>query len=158
MQQALAIAGLTFLTVLMVNYYNANSFQQSATYYNEAVITATGIGQSVLEEIKSKAFDEKTVIAAVSTVTDLTLSGSLGPDAGEGTPNVYDDIDDYNLFTRIVPTSRLGDFTVKAKVFYINPDIPQNTSYSQTFAKNIQVWVSNTYLGDSLSLNIIVGY
>lgn len=159
MQQALTIAGLTFLTVLMVNYYNANSFQQSAAYYNEAVITATGIGQSLLDEIKSKAFDEKTILASVDDPANLTLSGSLGPEAGESNSNLYDDLDDFNGYTQVVPTSRLGDFTVRSKIIYINPDNPSSYSSTQTFAKNVQVWVSNTYLGtDSLSLNLIVGY
>lgn len=158
MQQALAIAGLTFLTVLMVNYYNANSFQQSATYYNEAVITATGIGQSVLDEVKTRAFDENTVAGSVATANLLTTSANLGPDLGELNINLFDDVDDFNNYTRVVPTSRLGDYTVRTVVTYVDPANPGTISANQTFAKNIGVWVTNTYLTDSLYLNVIVGY
>ncbi len=158
MQQALAIAGLTFITVLMVNYYNANSFQQSATYYNEAVITATGIGQSVLEEVKTRAFDENTITSAVTGANLLTSAGSLGKDLGELTVNLFDDIDDFNGYSRVVSTSRLGDYTVRTVVNYVDPANPSNVSLVPTYAKNVGVWVTNTYLTDSLYLNVIIGY
>src|ERR1035437_487236 len=75
---------------------------------SDFIITATSLAQSVIEEAKTKAFDEKTLSDTVTLVS--SLSATLGPDAGETispSPDVmdavknsfksahnYDDIDD----------------------------------------------------------------
>ncbi|WP_240615594.1 type IV pilus modification PilV family protein [Alteromonas facilis] len=62
-------------------------------------VRATELGQSLLNEITAKAFDENSDMVGgterCNESTPCTISGSLGPDAGELRED-YDDIDDFN--------------------------------------------------------------
>jgi len=99
MQQSfLTLVAIAILTTLTLNFNRTTLNQAGTTMNSEGIITGTGLGQSVIEEIKVKAFDEATVTAACSTVTSLTLSNALGPETGETNENLYDDVDDFNNY------------------------------------------------------------
>lgn len=60
-------------------------------------VRASELGQSFINEIASKSFDETSDRAGGTTLCDATCIGTinLGPDSGETRIN-YDDVDDYN--------------------------------------------------------------
>jgi MSHA pilin protein MshD len=60
-------------------------------------VRAAELGQSLVNEITSKSFDEKSDRTGGATICDATCIGSinLGPDSGESRAN-FDDVDDYN--------------------------------------------------------------
>jgi MSHA pilin protein MshD len=60
-------------------------------------VRAAELGQSLINEITSKSFDEKSDRTGGATICDATCIGSinLGPDSGESRAN-FDDVDDYN--------------------------------------------------------------
>jgi MSHA pilin protein MshD len=60
-------------------------------------VRAAELGQSLINEITSKSFDEKSDRTGGETLCDATCIGSinLGPDSGESRAN-FDDVDDYN--------------------------------------------------------------
>ncbi|WP_100657723.1 type IV pilus modification PilV family protein [Alteromonas flava] len=62
-------------------------------------VRATELGQSLLNEISAKAFDENSDFVGGSTrcneSTACTSSSALGPDAGESRED-FDDVDDFN--------------------------------------------------------------
>ncbi|UCH64586.1 MAG: hypothetical protein JSW63_08120, partial [Ignavibacterium sp.] len=61
---------------------------------NTAVIAASSVAQSMIEEIQQKAFDENTVSKSVLNDANLTDLSYLGPDKGEFNNTQFDDIDD----------------------------------------------------------------
>ena len=110
-------------------------------------VRAIELGQSLLNEINAKAFDEQSDMLGGSARCNETVacstSGNLGPDAGEGRAS-YDDIDDFNGLdvSGIAITNSLGEalvgpegtlysgFRAQVSVFYddnldgINDDDP----------------------------------
>jgi MSHA pilin protein MshD len=60
-------------------------------------VRAAELGQSLINEITSKSFDEKSDRTGGATICDATCIGSinLGSDSGESRAN-FDDVDDYN--------------------------------------------------------------
>jgi MSHA pilin protein MshD len=72
-------------------------------------VRATELGQSLINEIASKSFDEKSDRRGAGALCDPLCIGTinLGPDAGESRSN-FDDVDDYNGFT--MPDTA-GNFT-----------------------------------------------
>jgi MSHA pilin protein MshD len=60
-------------------------------------VRAAELGQSLINEITSKSFDEKSDRTGGATICDATCIGSinLGPDSGESRAN-FDDVDDYD--------------------------------------------------------------
>jgi hypothetical protein len=157
-QQLLTIFAITLLTILAINVYRSSGSRSDTNLYDEAIITGTGIGQSMLNEVDSKAFDETTVLKSVSTPDSLTPPLSLGPDAGEVLSTEYDDIDDYNNFVRTDSLSRLGVFKTSVKVYYIAKMSPSVKSSSPTFTKEIDIYVTNFSLPDTLKFNRIISY
>lgn len=157
-QQILTIFAISLLSILILNVYRSNSTRSETTLYDEAVITGTGIAQSMTNEIDSKAFDEKTIAQAVTDTDSLTLPGSLGPDSGETLSTQFDDIDDYNNYSRIDSLSRLGAFKTDVKVYYIAKMSPTVKSNSPTFSKEVDIYVTNFSLRDTLKFKRIISY
>ena len=159
-QQFLTIGGIIIFTFMTLTFNSSVLNQSSASYFNEAIIVAAGLGQSMIEEIHTRAFDENTTINAVDTIINLTQPYSLGYDTGEGLKNLlgyakthgydastsFDDIDDYNGFSRDYSDKILGNFNSKVEVYYIKPSSPNQKSTIRTFAKRVDVTMSNPYL------------
>lgn len=145
-QMLFVLAAMTLLSqiTVTVNRYILSNLQSSLT--SEATITATGLAQSMLLEVSTKAFDEKTVTQSVASPDSLTSLGSLGADGGEADPN-FDDVDDFHLLQRTVNTPRLGTFRVRTQVWYVagsNLDVPSAT---RTYMKRVTVTIDqNTSL------------
>ena len=74
--------------------------QQSAEQLHQ--VKAAALANSVLNEIQNKAFDNNSdmsggiVRCGEATAPACTLSNALGPDDGETSRALFDDVDDYN--------------------------------------------------------------
>lgn len=148
---ALGLMGLLILTISNSVLNNEITVTES-----EVVITGISLCQSLIDEIETKAFDEAEVNGTVSSTSDLT--SSLGAESGENvsTPDtssaqafssltVFDDIDDYNNYTRKVDTEIAENYTITCVVEYVNPDNPNNTSGSKTYCKRITVTATSPF-------------
>ncbi len=157
-QQFLVIGGMMLLSLLALNFYRATSVQSDMKYENEAIITATSIAQSIIEEMNTKAFDEKTKLNRVDTLKYLTLPASFGKDSGEVSRNQFDDIDDYHGYYFQDTTMGLGNFSVSVIVKYVLSSNPDIISSTQTFTKRATVFVDNAYLKKKLQLDYAFSY
>jgi hypothetical protein len=125
---------------------------------NETIITATSVGQSIIDEISMKAFDERTVDIFRLTTSQLTPVASLGIDASEDNVKKYDDIDDYRNYKRIDYLPRLGMFTTFVCVKYANT-ATLDSIQTPTFLKRIDVSVViNSGMKDTVKLNHYISY
>ena len=154
----LTIAGVFLLSNLILNVHKANTERMIATYTSESVIDASGLAQSIIDEIQTKAFDENTITKAVSKTELLTPVNNLGPESGEVKNTDFDDIDDYNNYNTKITLDRMGDFDVKVKISYVNTSNPHIISSSSTFSKHVEVLVTNYSLLDTLKFNHIISY
>jgi len=158
MQQLLVIGALIILGSLVLTFNRSTQNVNANNYFNTAVIDATASGQSIIESIQTKAFDEQTVLSAVTSAGDLTGVGSLGPDAGESNPLQFDDIDDYDNYTEVDTFQQFGNFSVSVQVNYVQKYSPETISSTPTFIKKIDVTVTNSYLVQPLTLSRIISY
>lgn len=133
---------------------------------NEYTITAVSLAQSVIDEAKSKAFDEKTVAGSIASRSDLTKPGGLGKDGGESIsqPDVsgsgtflsatkFDDVDDYNGYTRLVNTSRAGGFSIAVSVQFASETYPDSVKNAKTFCKKMNVTVTHPNMQQPVSVS-----
>lgn len=150
-----SIIALTF-TILTMN--RSQSYQSTLELNNEGIITATGIGQSLLEEIQLKSFDEKTISKVVTDVDSLTSYLSLKPESGENSQYLYDDIDDYNGYEHVDSLQRLGVFTTLVNVYYVETMNPDEKVNNRTFSKRIDISISNEYLLDAVVFSKVISY
>jgi len=154
----LAIAGVILLTNLILNVHKANTERMIATYTNESVINASGLAQSIIDMIQSKAFDEHTTEAAVWQLDSLTAAINLGPESGEYKHTEFDDIDDYNNYSTTISLDRMGDFDINVNVCYVSIFNPQVKSSTPTYSKKIELSIINYSLLDTLKYHHIVSY
>ena len=154
----LTIGGLALLSVLMLMFFSSSGVQFDTKRSNEAVITATGVAQSLIEEIASKAFDEKTIAHTMNKTDSLTLANSFGRDAGETNRLLFDDIDDYDKFTDKDSLGGLGVFDYRIEIHYAQKFNPDIISLSRTFTKRADIFVTNSYMKDTLKLTYVYTY
>lgn len=130
----------------------------------ESTLNALSIGQSMLDEVLQKNFDEKTISKIAYNYSDVTLASNLGPEPGElitGVDSAYasagtfhdfqsklkfNDVDDYKGYKRIVKDSRLGYFEVTDSIKYVQESEPDAASSTATFYKMIVVVVRHPNL------------
>ena len=154
----LTIAGVILLSNLILNVHKANTNRMLTNYTSESVINASGLAQSIIDMIQSKAFDENTTEAAVWQLDSLTAAINLGPESGEYKHTDFDDIDDYNNYSTTVSLDRMGDFDINVNVFYVNTLNPQIKSSITTYSKKIELSIINYSLLDTLKYYHIISY
>jgi hypothetical protein len=156
--QLLSIAGIFLLQLLLVNANKHNIERMQLKNTNTAVIAASSVAQSMIEEIQQKAFDENTVSKSVLNDAELSGLSNLGPDTGELNNTQFDDIDDYNGYVTEDSLENIGKFQVSVKVNYrINMHTDQLSS-KPSFVKVITVSVNNFSLSKPLRYYQVIAY
>lgn len=158
-QQIILILGsLLLLTIFSLNFYSAYGDKTKIDLHNQALITGTGIGQSIIDEIQTRAFDQETVDKPITSTDSLTAISSLGPDGGEPSANRFNDVDDYKNYIRYDTLHVLGIFKTVVDVCYANKMNPEVNAGGRTFTKRIDVEITNRYLQDTLKLKHVIAY
>lgn len=137
----------------------------------ELQINAVNVGQAMMDEIRSKCWDETAVSG--STCTGTVTPSAIGTDGAPGSETrtactgtsatPYDDVDDYNGYNE---TCSWGgpSFTTTVQVCYVpsgnlNNNSPCTTAQaSATDYKRIQVDVQNASSGTSTLVTIAGNY
>lgn len=150
--QTLLVIGAMAIFALVSFRFNTSVLENTSVQIEDKVyLTAFSLGDDLLEEIKQKAFDERTVDFQAIQINQLTPR-PLGPDGTETWPN-FNDIDDYNNYSEVISTPFAEDYTVKCAVDYCTATgMP---SLTQSFYKLITITVSSKYLRNDLYLSFI---
>ena len=105
------------------------------------------LGQEIIEEARSKSFDQVTVntTAPPTLIPEgFTPAGQLGADAGENTRYDFNDFDDYDGWEQVVTTAH-GEFSINVDVFYVDEVNFERINTQSTF-KKIEVTVISEFL------------
>lgn len=133
---------------------------------NEYYISALSAAQAVLDEAKTKSFDQRTVNKLQLIPDSLTASAALGREAGEAIPSLdtlsaqapftqssrgyrsmvtFNDIDDYNGYRRLVNTPRAEGYRIFVSVKYAGETNPDSLKSVRTFCKKMDISVISPY-------------
>jgi hypothetical protein len=154
-QMLLTIGAMGLLATIMLRVNTMNLSTDTIRSEAQYGVLATSIATSIIEEAKSKAFDEATVAGKVDNLN--ALSTTLGKESGE-TFATFDDIDDFNNYTATDSSMPSAVFNINCKVAYV--DLPNiNVDYgSPTWNKKITVKVSSPSMDDTLTISSIYSY
>lgn len=141
-QMLITLAALTLVSITILNHNRSSITTKESMTFSKEFIIATSIGQSLLDEISNKAFDEK-IVNGNTILSAANFSTLLKAESGEAYPN-FDDIDDYNLFTKVENIPQMGIFNLSVSVNYVS-DTFQKT-YANTYNKNVTVKITNDAL------------
>lgn len=123
---------------------------------------ATQVAQAMMEEIKSKKWDENSPIpAGMYTAIPAPEAGETHP-LCNGLPvpvNFYDDVDDYNGYSEQC-TWDMTRYTTSATVCYVDPADLNTCLALAVFSdyKKIVVTVSNVTLGAVELVTVVTNY
>jgi len=163
-QTLLVLAALAILASVTISSNRLVLNQVDVVQGSEALITGTGIGQEMVEQVTEKYFDGNVIPPKTTdTVSILSAPLTFGPEAGEiaTDPTTFHDIDDYDGYMDSVYTSRLGYFYRTDRVCYVSENPPYADTTAQTFLKKVYVTIKNPYLGtpgDSIQISKVVSY
>lgn len=158
----MAIGAMVLLAKLALTTNSFLNDTDTLQLQSEAVTTATSIGQSMIEKISVRGYDQNfpggdpTVLSA-----SFVSSNSLGIDFGEtvGRDTTFNDIDDFKGFKDSVSTPRFGKYYMICRVYYVRETAPYDSIGSPSFLKRVDVSVTNSFLldpNDPLKLSIPV--
>jgi len=138
---------------------------QALSDQSEYYITAFSLAQSIIDEAKTKAFDQVTITSPVTSPLSLTAPTLLGPDAGEAIPapdssslrvykstKLFNDVDDYNGYVRLVNSPRANGYRLSVTVCYASPTCPDSILATQSYCKRMVVTVTSPYLPQPMSM------
>ena len=126
--------------------------------YSELQVTATEVGQALMEEIKTKQWDQNSPIPPGAYSTPLGPEGETRTACTGLSATPFDDVDDYNGYFEPCPWNG-ASFTTSVLVCYVQPAAldtcvdPTTTDY-----KRIQVDVTNTNLGTVSLVTVVTNY
>jgi hypothetical protein len=160
--QMLITMGAMFLLGIVILRVNNSFFTTSDVLLSSKFnIVAISLASSMIEEANSKAFDENTISASVSTYASITNFDALGPDSGE-VRMTFDDFDDFNGFsirdTFVVDSLLLGYFDINCSVDYVNEVNPDLALTTKSWNKNFKVTVTSPSMTDTVTMSTIYSY
>ncbi len=161
-QTLLTIMALMLMSRLILTVNRTMLEVDSSKDVSEYRITATSLGTSVLEYASDLSFDEATVDTTLtsSQLSSLTAPGFFGPDLPvETNPSLYDDIDDYQGYTRIdtIPNSAIFFTTIRVHYLNVVPPSTITVTTAKTFNKRLTVFVTSSSMVDYTMIDTVVG-
>jgi hypothetical protein len=155
----LMIGAMVILVVATWSVMGIMADSDAVTAESKYQFMAVAAGQAVIGEARVKAFDQRTVAGDMPAPERMTEADRLGPDPGEsastaGTPDtevpgagfnstvMFNDIDDYNGYRRIVHTGDAYDLLLEVTVSYARPTAPDSLLSFPSFCKRMSVRVS----------------
>ena len=148
-QSILAVGALVIFSIVSL-LFNSSVLQNTTIEIEDKVyLNAFSLADDLIEEMKQKAFDEKTI--DFQAIAKNQLTSTLGKE-GEVWPN-FDDIDDYNNYTKDVDAPHAEGYNILCNVQYC--DASGTVKLSQDYFKKVTITVSSPYLRDNFQMYFI---
>jgi len=152
----LSIGAMALLALISLRFNATLLENRSTEIENKVYLTAFSLADDQIEEIKQKAFDEKTVEWKAIPADQLSPAESFGVfDPGESTVNDFDDIDDYNGYQKSVSLPHVENYSVTSTIDYVLATDQDVISNTQTYFKRVTVLVTSPYLSHSVKLSFV---
>lgn len=153
--QTMLTAGFVVLMIMLTISSNRMLMESSQTVLeSEAIDIAADLANSLLIEATRKKFDHYQANYGYYGVSAFTSPSSLGPESGEALTTLpdttpfqsvsrFNDVDDYNGYTRIVDGQLIKGFKLQATVYYLASRTDLTQKNSKTVLKRIDVLVTH---------------
>ncbi len=167
-QMLLVILALALLATVTITINKMIEYRTSSMLETEADLNAISLGQTMLDEIMTKAYDDSVENPShmIYDSTRFVPYAYFGPKGSEATnvpqpdtlrmplpgqtPNIdtlyksakwYHDVSDYQFYRRLAFTPSMAIFSIIDTVYYVQETAPDVKSAHQTFFKKVVVSV-----------------
>lgn len=153
----MTIAAMFLLSVLILRFNTTLLSTSSVMLDTKFGVLGVSLATSIIEEANDKAFDAATDTMSIDNLNDLTHPAFLGPALDE-TYELFNDIDDFNGYTRIDSSMPSAIFRIDCNVTYVNPSNLDVASSSRTWNKKITVTVTSPSMIDTIRMSSVYSY
>lgn len=150
----LSLGALVLISLISLRFNSAVLENSTIETENKVYLTAFSLANDLIEEIKMKAFDAATVKFPTTDPSVLTSPYSLGHADYEVYPN-FNDIDDFNDYSRTIDAPHAENYSVRCNVYYVSEYNPDFKVMTQTFYKRVDVTVISPYMKNNILLSFI---
>ncbi|MGB5529035.1 MAG: hypothetical protein WBQ32_03620 [Ignavibacteriaceae bacterium] len=150
----LSLGALLLISLISLRFNSAVLENSTIETENKVYLTAFSLANDLIEEIKMKAFDAATVKFPTTDPSVLTSPYSLGHADHEVYPN-FNDIDDFNDYSRTIDAPHAENYRVRCNVYYVSEYNPDYKVMTQTFYKRVDVTVISPYMKNNILLSFI---
>jgi len=150
----LSLGALLLISLISLRFNSAVLENSTIETENKVYLTAFSLANDLIEEIKMKAFDAATVKFPTTDPSVLTSPYSLGHADYEVYPN-FNDIDDFNDYSRTIDAPHAENYSVRCNVYYVSEYNPDYKVMIQTFYKRVDVTVISPYMKNNILLSFI---
>ena len=156
-QSMFALGALMMFGIISLRFDSAVIQNAGIEAENTVYLTAFSLADDLLEEMKQRAFDEQTITFQSISFEALTPVGNLGRDADEiqDSSKTFDDLDDYNNYSKPVSLPHAENYTVISHVNYVTENDQDVVSSTPTYYKRIEITVDSPYLDHEIKLSYI---
>lgn len=153
----LALGAITLFSITSVTINRLSLRNSEAIYAQQAEFYAVSVAQQFVEEAKTKAFDELSIVGNPATMPSGFSPTPMGPGVDESYPN-FDDVDDFNGYTTTLSTD-MGDMNVTIAVDYVSDaNLDSVVSPVKTFYKKMFVTVQSDYLNSPVAVQYVFAF
>jgi hypothetical protein len=186
--QTMITMGMFVLLVMSVISANRMLVQNAETgLQTEALTESATIANDLFSEMQSTLFDDLVDTSRTNQVpANFSFPDTLYPPPSEWGPshaelaavrplpddnsqgqyrsvNAFDDVDDYNGYTRIVSADtlngiRIGGYLLTVRVFYVDPNNPDVAINAQTNVKKIEIDVEHPIYLPKITYSSLMSY
>ena len=149
-QSLLSIGSLLLLSLASLRFNSVVLEKTNVEIENKVYLTAFSLADDLIEEIKQKAFDERTIDFQAINVNQLTYPPNK--ESGEDWP-YFDDIDDYNYYFKPVSLPHVEDYKVSCTVNYSNAN--GDDMLTQSYYKKVTIKVTSKYMSSPFYMKFI---
>jgi hypothetical protein len=149
-QSFMSIGAIILLSLVSLSFNSAVLQNTTLETENKVYLTAFSLADDLIEEIKQKAFDEKTIDFQAINVNQLTYPPDK--ESGEVWP-YFDDIDDYNNYIKPVSLPHAEGYTVSCIVNYSTAN--GDDIFVRSFYKKVIIKVTSDYMSSPLYLKYV---
>jgi len=159
-QMLLTLGALLLLSILTLRVNTSQLTTQETMQNSKFGVLAVSVATSIMEEASEKAFDESTVDDWVDNINLLTSTNKFGTDVGENpdSSNTFDDFDDFDGYSIVDSTMPSAVFNVSCVVKYVDPDIEDFITTTNTWHKQLIIKVTSPSMADSIEMTKIFSY
>lgn len=150
----LSLGALLLISLISLRFNSAVLENSTIETENKVYLTGFSLANDLIEEIKMKAFDVATMKFPTTDPSVLTSPYSLGPASYEEYPN-FNDIDDFNNYSRTITAPHAENYVVRCQVYYVSEFNPDYKVMTQTFYKRVDVTVTSPYMKNNILLSFI---
>jgi hypothetical protein len=158
-QAMITFGAMILLSIVILNMNR--SITDGEEFLNETRfgLEKLALATSMIEEISQYPFDEASwdTTKIEKVPSDFTAPADLGPDNGETSEDLYDDVDDYNGLN-FTDTTEQNIYKISCSVSYVNPASPNISVGARTLFKKISIQIVTDITDDTTRISYVHGF